>query len=408
VKNGKNSKYADWFEIEQWPDSLPAKEEDFGTPGGLKFKAWDKDSGSLPVFKKDDKLGLVHGPREHVLAIAQRWLAPDGDPSKGIDGWRLDVPGDIPHPFWVEFRKVVHNAKPDAYITGEVWPWAQAWLNSGDQFDAVMNYRFADAAQKFFVNNSKALKPSEMNAYCIDMEFNYPLQVALSQMNLFDSHDTDRAASMYVNPDLEYDASNRIEDNNPKYNPRKPNETEWTRMRQAVDFQMTFIGGPMIYYGDETGMFGPDDPSNRMPMVWKDLEPYDNKDVKFDQTQFDRYVRDIAVREALVPLQVGFYRPVITDNDHGVLAFARDYQGKSVYVIVNRSSTENRVELPVAKDGTYIDWFDSNEVEIKPMSSAADARPTAVVQSDAKGHAAQHGKIVVELKPYSSMVLSEK
>ena len=90
------------------------------------------------------------------MAITKRWLAPDGDPSRGIDGWRLDVPGDIPHPFWIEWRKLVKSTKPDAYISGEIWTWAQAWLH-GDQFDAVMNYRFADTCQAFFVNQKLAI-----------------------------------------------------------------------------------------------------------------------------------------------------------------------------------------------------------------------------------------------------------
>ena len=144
LKNGKNSKYADWFEVTDWGD---------GTPGSIQYNAWDKKSGALPVFKKDAKLGLAHGPREHIMAITKRWLDPDGDPATrdGIDGWRLDVPGDIPHPFWKDWREVVKAANPDAYIVGEVWTPAQAWLQ-GDEFDAVMNYQFAMAGVDFFVD----------------------------------------------------------------------------------------------------------------------------------------------------------------------------------------------------------------------------------------------------------------
>src|SRR5205814_5670695 len=214
LKNGKNSKYAKWFEITDW-----------GTDGTIQYKAWDKPNGELPIFRKTPDTGLAQGPYEHIMAITKRWLAPDGDARRGVDGFRLDVPGDIPHPFWIEWHKLVKNTKKDAYISGEIWDWAQPWLNDGDQFDAVMNYRFAIACQDFFVNQAKAITPTQFNTRLNQLIYTYPLQVALVQMNLFDSHDTDRFASMFMNPDLVYDASNRIQDNGAGYNPAKPGPT---------------------------------------------------------------------------------------------------------------------------------------------------------------------------------------
>jgi glycosidase len=409
VKNGKQSKYADWFEIRDFGNKTPADPKEFGKPGGMKFNAWGEDSGHLPVLKKDPKLGLARGPREHIMAITKRWLAPDGDPSKGIDGWRLDVPGDIPHPFWIDWRKLVKSTKPDAYISGEIWTWAQPWLNKGDQFDAVMNYRLAEPVQQFFVNQKQAITPEQFNARLVELEFNYPMQVALVQMNLFDSHDTDRAASMYVNPDRAYDAANRIQDNAEKmgYNPRRPNDIEWARMRQAVAFQMTFLGAPMIYYGDEAGMWGPDDPSNRQPLVWKDLEPYDDPQVKFDQAQFEHYQRCIAIRKALSPLQLGFFRPVLIDNERKIYAFAREMDGKNVYVVINKNDGATSIDLLVdMKDA--IDWMNPDNIEVKQPSESPDARPIATVKNGAKSLSSSGGKLTVELKPYGTAILAER
>src|SRR6185436_642540 len=152
------------------------------------------------------------------------------------------------------------------------------------------------------------------------------------QMNLFDSHDTDRFASMFMNPDLAYDASNRIQDNGPKYNPAKPSPVERAKQKQAVALQMTFVGAPMTYYGDENGMWSPDDPSNRQPMVWKDKLPYDDPEVRFDDDLFAFYQRAIAVRERFEALQLGFFRPVKIDDASGTFAFARELDGKCVYV----------------------------------------------------------------------------
>ena len=213
IKNGKNSKFASWFDITDWSPSENAP---------FHYHAWDKDNGSLPALKKDPVLGIAHGPREHIMNITRRWLAPDGDPSRGVDGFRLDAPEGIAHPFWAEWRQEVKSIKPDAYITGEIWSWAQAYLQ-GDQYDAVMNYQFAMTSQDFFVNQKNAISPSQLNNRANQLIFNYPFQAALVNMNLFDSHDTDRVASMFVNPDLAYDSADRIQDNGPHYNPAKPN-----------------------------------------------------------------------------------------------------------------------------------------------------------------------------------------
>lgn len=409
LKNGKQSKYADWFMIIDWGDDANVgNPETYGKPGGIQWRAWDKDNGHLPAFKKDPKLGLAPGPREHVFAITKRWLAPDGDPSRGIDGWRLDVPGDIPHPFWIDWRKVVKQTKPDAYISGEIWTWAQPWLNNGDQFDAVMNYRFATAAQDFFVNQSKAITPSQFNQRLNEMLFNYPLQVSLVQMNLFDSHDTDRLASMFVNPDVAYDAANRLQDNGPNYSAAKPSETDRAKQKLAVAVQMTFVGAPMVYYGNENGMFSPDDPSNRQPMVWKDLEPYDNPDVKFDDALFGFHQRLIALRNKFPSLRTGFFRAVRIDDSKSVFAYARDLHGESVYVVINRSAEPASVSLPIGSDGArVINWLDPSMASMLPMTDAPDSRPGIVPVEGGTFLKNELGAVTIELAPFSAAVLSE-
>jgi glycosidase len=393
LKNGKNSKYADWFDIRDWNEPI-------------KYIAWDRGSepssnGALPIFKKNPETGLGEGPKNHIFAITKRWLAPDGDPSKGIDGWRLDVPGDIPHPFWIEWRMLVKSTKPDAYISGEIWEWAQPWLNNGDQFDAVMNYRFAVACQDFFVNQAKADTATQFNDRLNQMIYNYPLQTALVQMNLFDSHDTDRFASMFMNPDIVYDASNRIQDNGAGYNPSKPGPTERLKQKQAVALQMCFVGAPMTYYGDENGMWSPDDPSNRQPMVWKDKEPYDDPEVKFDDDLFAFYQRAIAVREHFEALQAGFFRPVKMDDERGIFAFARELNDQRVYVVINRSAQAQSVEIPVKGD-SFVDWMSPAQVEL----ATADGRlPTVSLSKEAKKFSAVNGSLTVELKPFGTSVL---
>jgi glycosidase len=391
LKNGRKSKYASWFEIKSW-----------GPP--IHYEAWDGPDGALPVFKKDPKLGLVHGPREYIMAITRRWLAPDGDSSKGVDGFRLDVPNDIPHPFWVEWRKLVKHTKPDAFICGEIWSMAQPWLR-GDEFDGVMNYQFAMASQDFFVNDRLATTPAQLTQRLGRLLRAYPFQADLVNQNLLDSHDTDRAASMFVNPDRAFDQHNRIQDNGKDYSPAKPSPLLYRRMRQEVAFQMTFVGAPMIYYGDENGMWGPDDPSNRQPMVWRDLQPFDDPQVQFDSTQFTFYQRAIAVHRRLAALQLGTFAPLLADNSRGVLAFMRQLGNQRAYVILNRSDRAQEVTLPVGDSGPLYDWMDEKQVRLETESVD---RPELKVRADAIAKTPSKGVVRIELAPYSTAVLSGK
>lgn len=130
LENGADSPYVDWFHINGYPlRPYPQPDE---TPN---YTAW-WDLPALPKFNTDNP-----GVRDYIFSVAKFWV------DFGIDGWRLDVPDEIDDDdFWREFRRVVKNANPDAYIVGEIWKPAQRWLQ-GDQFDAVMNYIFSRAAQ---------------------------------------------------------------------------------------------------------------------------------------------------------------------------------------------------------------------------------------------------------------------
>ena len=81
---------------------------------------------------------------EYFLNLATYWLR-----EAGTAGSRLDVPNEVIQSFWPKFRRAVKAVKPDAYIVGEIWDDASPWLQ-GDQFDAVMNYRFQKALIEYF------------------------------------------------------------------------------------------------------------------------------------------------------------------------------------------------------------------------------------------------------------------
>ncbi|BAM04063.1 putative glucosidase [Phycisphaera mikurensis NBRC 102666] len=406
LMHGPESEYADWFEVTDWGDPANwGKPEMAGEPGGIQYNAWDGPSGALPVFKNDPQTGLAPGPREHIFAITKRWLDPDGDgdPSDGVDGWRLDVPGDIAHPFWIDWRKVVKDVNPDAYIVGEIWPWAHPWLQ-GDQFDAVMNYQFAMPATDFFADVENPMPPSVFAERMLRVAYGYPMQVALAQQNLYGSHDTDRLASMFVNTDRPYDGMNRIQDSDPSYDKRKPDAEEWARMRQAVVFQHAFLGAPMTYYGDEAGMWGPDDPSNRAPMVWPDAGTFEQEGVGFDPEMYAFFRRVIAIRQHLPALQRGAFNVVLADDDAGVFAFERVLGDERVVVVHNRSGRARDVEVPVDAE-RVLDLLDPATASVPAPDLADPQRPELEVRGDGPVLRASGGEATVRLPAWGSAIL---
>jgi glycosidase len=396
-KNGQNSKYADWFNISKWD---PLTWISFG----------DRPGGNMPELKKDPVTGLAPGPRDFFLNITKRWLAPDGDPSRGVDGFRLDYAQNVPRVFWVTYRKLVKNVKPDAFIAGEIWTPATSYL-AGDAWDATMQYPFANALQAFFIDGSKKAITAGVFAERL-RQFNtiYPFQVSLNQMNLLDSHDTDRWASRFVNADQPPPpAAPGARRGN--YNTSKPTDLEWQRMEQSVAVQMTFVGAPMVYYGDEVGMWGGTDPDDRQPMIWKDLAPYDDPELKFNQDLFEHYVRLIAIRRHFATLETGFAHTVLADDARNLLVYSRDLGDAHVYVLVNRSAVEQSIELPIGPpdaDSAMIDWFDPAEAMVKEASgNVADGRPEIQAIPGAKPAALSHkGKATVSLRPWGTVILA--
>jgi glycosidase len=367
----------------------------------------------MPELKKDPVTGLAPGPRDYVLNITKRWLAPGGDASRGVDGFRLDYAQNVPRVFWVTYRKFVKSVKPDAYIAGEIWTPATSYL-AGDAWDATMQYPFANAVQAFFIGGSQ--KPITATVFAERLrQFNiiYPFQVSLDQMNLLDSHDTDRWASRFVNANHP-----APEDPNPTgrggrrpYNTSKPTELEWQRMEQSIAVQMTYVGAPMVYYGDEVGMWGATDPDDRQPMIWKDLAPYDDPEVTFNQELFDRYVRLIAIHHRFAALQTGFAHTLLADDARNLLAYSRDLGDAHIYVAINKSETAQSVDLtigPPDKDYAMIDWLDPAQAVVQNAAAKTpDGRPQIQAVSGVKPAVTAHkGKATISLKPWGAMILA--
>lgn len=386
MKNQQKSHYADWFDVTKWDDpSTPQTEFDYKGWWGYK---------PMPEFREDEN-GFSKPVWEYFFNITRRWMDPnrDGNPSDGIDGWRLDVANDVSHKFWIEWRKLVKSINPDAYIVGEIWDDASNWL-SGDQFDAVMNYRFARACVKFFIDtNEQRYSATAFDKELSDVRKSYPAEVNYILQNLLDSHDTDRLPSMIMNPNRKYDDNNGLR-NNSDYNINKPTNEVRRIQRLMLLFQMTYLGAPMVYYGDEAGMWGADDPDDRKPMVWADLK-YENESshpiaekkrtndaVKFDQEMYAYYKRIISIRKQNGALRRGTFETLLTDDAKAVYAFERTYEKNNVIVVFNNSAEQQSVEVP--RDGVYKEQLTGKETK------------------------SGNGKLQLILQPKSGMVLVKR
>jgi glycosidase len=372
-KNQQSSPYADWFTVKSWRD------EAAGT--AFDYEGWFGHK-TLPEFREDEN-GIVSGPRDYIFAATRRWMDPDGDgdPSDGIDGWRLDVAFCVAHPFWKAWRKVVKETNPEAYLTAEVIEPVEALKPylQGDEFDAVMNYNFAFAASDYFIAEKTRIKTTEFDRRLRELREAFPAGVAEVQQNLFGSHDTDRIGSHIVNRDRErfgnwgpYFVFSKVE--NGRYNPRKPTEEELQSQRLFAILQMTYVGAPMIYYGDEVGMWGANDPDCRKPMLWEDIDHANEvvlpdgsrravaDKVAPDKRLFDHYRRLIALRRELEPLRSGTFETLVADDEREIFAFRRKSGTGEVLVVLNNSGQPQAVEIEA--EGRWRDRW--NDAGIEP------------------------------------------
>ncbi len=398
LKYGRKSPYANWFQIISW-----------GPP--VKYKAWDGVNGSMPMFALSKRYGLAKGVRNYMFAATKRWLAPDGIAANGVDGIRLDTAPDVPHAYWIAWRKLVKSINPRAIIIGEVWPPAQAWLNKGNQFDAVMNYPFATIATNYFANkrgqNLPGIGPRRFGNRLMQLLDYYPFQVDLDQMNIMDSQDTDRFVSRFMNPLLDFGANDRLQ-TNPHYNAGEPTSEIYRRLEQTAGFQMSFVGAPCIWYGDEVGMWGASDPADRLPMVWKNLEPYDAPDVRVHERVLQFYRQAIAMRRQLKALQLGFYGQLLACPRRNIFAFYRSLGKQNVYVIVNRSAAGHTIRLPIFNSDRghhLLNYLNPQQMRLV-YPPAADGKGRPVLMKHNAGYAVIGKALTLHLRPWSTAVLA--
>lgn len=391
VKNQEKSVCKDWYNVTSF-DNLVTPENEFAYEGWLGNKY-------LPEIKKvnlttERRIGhsyegnINEGAKQHIFAVTKRWLAPDGDASKGIDGFRLDVADHVGLGFWRDFRKLVRSVQPEAYLVGEIW-WEQ-WpdqlmdpvpFTSGDVFDAVMFYQAYRPARYFFAKTNTPINSSQLKD-SLQFQWNR-LRPAnrYAMMNTSSTHDTPRLLSDFYNPGKYKYHANPNEDK--AYKTGKPDAETYQRLRLYLIHLFTTIGAPQIWNGEEMGMWGADDPNCRKPLMWKEykfdpetrtnIQPgtktYDK--VAFNQSQYDFYKKMISIRKNNPVLASGELQFMLAEGKK--LAYKRFDSTDEIVVLFNLEPTSQRFQLP--QNSAWIDLLThkkikGNSIDLKTLSAA--------------------------------------
>lgn len=427
LAQGKDSKYAKWYRHIDFTNYKPitddmTEEEAYKTliynKNNIDYTCW-AGFRTLPEF---DTFNIDY--KEYIFNIVTKWmLGPDGVASDdytyddGIDGWRLDVPNCLENQdFWKEFRQVVKGCKKDSYITGEIWVNAGEDVSKGEKFDAVMNYEWLKAVIGYFINQSKfggvcyKLKASDFFNELREKRTWYPYQAIQAMQNLNGSHDTDRLYSRIVNDRIgrDIEEGKQLEKG---YNGIRPDIASNYHPNTTIDwlhseikpkqilklisvFQMTYIGAPMLYYGDEVGMWGATDPYCRKPMLWDEYMYDDEKNPSYinkgevykqepDLELLAWYKKIIAIRKNNKVLVYGKFKEILADDEKDIIIYERYDKKTSIICVINNSFESQKVTFKTYHmNKEFLDLLTNNKIKTKT-----------------------EGEMCIQINPKSAMIL---
>jgi len=297
------------------------------------FKKWPTDYAHFMVYDSLPKLNFGSAQLRNAIyrspnSVALKYLKPPYN----IDGWRLDAPkyadangqdgsDNFNHMIWRQFRTAVKSVKPEAAILGENWENARSWIVGGDQWDSVTNFNAFTAPVSQWITGKKiddspgALSTSEFEKMLRLTRAEYPSNVQQVLSNHLSNHDISRFAQ------------------------RAGGDIGKTSL--ALIFQMTYVGTPTIYYGDEYGMMGGGDPDCRRTFDWSRIAP-DNSTVALAH-------KLISIRNRYPALRTGSFITLKVDDDTSVFVFGRFDKQNRIAVVLNNSSSDKSLAVPLNK-----------------------------------------------------------
>ncbi len=346
----QSSPYSSYYTFQHWPDT-------YSTFLGV---------SSLPKLNYGSSGSAVRDAIYNTPnSVAQYWIR-----NYSIDGWRLDAAqyadsggsngsDAIDHQIWQEFRNAIKGANPNAFIFGEYWGNANGWTNGTLwQWDGATNYDgFTQPASEWitgkdYSGNAASISTSQFDSWLRGTRANYPEDVQQVMANFLSSHDITR------------------------FGERAGGDIQKTEL--AAIFQMTYVGLPTIYYGDEYGMQGGADPDDRRTFDWSQASS--------GNAAITLYHKLIAIRNAYPALRTGSFITLLADDANKVYAFGRMDSKNRIAVILNQDTVSHTVTIP------------AYQLSMADGSSVTDALKGNVYQ-------VQNGQVTVSVAGESGVVL---
>lgn len=348
---------------------------------------WGHDT--LPKLNYEDSVKLEN----YILYIGRKWVSPPYN----ADGWRLDVAADLGqsneynHEFWKKFRTAVKAANPNALILAEHYGDPSEWLQ-GDEWDSVMNYDafmepitwFLTGMEKHSDESREELRGNTDNFVGSIMHhmanmLTPSLQVAMNELS---NHDHSRFLTR----------TNHMVGRVEQLGPQAANEyVNLGIMREAVVMQMTWVGAPTVYYGDEAGVCGFTDPDNRRTYPWGHE---DQELIAFHKEIIRIHKEHKALKTGSLNILNGSLR-VANGDEYNILAYGRFQEDDRVVVIINNRSELAEVTLPV--------WM--AEVPRKCRMKKLLYSYQDGYSVDEEEYLVEDGEVVVNMGAYSALVL---
>jgi cyclomaltodextrinase / maltogenic alpha-amylase / neopullulanase len=303
VKHQEKSRYTDWFYRLDFPVYRPNTFEEIPPYACFGYERL------MPKLNTSNEEVI-----QYFMDVCSYWMK-----HYNIDGWRLDVADEVDASFWRRFKETAKAINPEIAIIGEVWQSAEYYLD-GTMFDSVMNYDLLKHSKAFFAK--KALDAEQFNDRVVHMLTRYKTPFNYAQMNLLDSHDVPRFLS-HCDEDI-------------------------NRYFLALIFQFTFIGAPMIFYGNEQGLTGIKEEDYRKGMVF-------NRDGLIR----DFFKRLIELRKNHPVLTKGSFKTLHAGKGDGLYIYERYDEKSSIITILNRSDSLKVIN----KDYFNDEWLMHHNIE---------------------------------------------
>ncbi len=281
-EKGKDSEYYDWFFF------------DNSEPCG--YRTFSHEPYMPKLNLKNEACA------EYFLKVGQYWLE-----TCGIDGWRLDVSSEVWPDFWRKYHAMMKQVKPDSLMIAECWDDSREWITQGDMFDSTMHYVLSRAIWRRFCTHT--LSTVAFDRMLNDAAMLYPQRNQDVLWTFLGSHDTKRVLT------------------------RAGGDVRM--LHGAAFFQFTFMGAPIIYYGDELAMEGGDDPDNRRPMRWDCVE---------NNPTHTHYQKLAALRATHEALRIGAFRTWRAE-ENGLYAYERFTAGERLLCVLNTATEPLTAQL---------------------------------------------------------------